>query len=238
MDAPQARRAKHANRTRNAAQTSAGAGIKSGGSVDRTTRSVAGSSPKARGGAASLAVVFAAILVSACATTRAATPSERPSLDIPIPPPRVIIPVPASPGTPAVEPVGDLPGNTTAPPARPRPQRDRTESAKPADPKPEEIKPVEPPPPPVVAPPKLTLPEAGDSVQLTAQIRDIVDRVRRTLQGIPVAPLSDALKKAHADATMFANQADEALKEKNLVFAKELAEKAERLAKELQGRRS
>jgi len=85
--------------------------------------------------------------------------------------------------------------------------------------------------------PKLSIPETGDSVQLSAQIHDLVDRVRRTLQGIPVGPLSDALKKAHGDAHMFANQADEALKEKNLVFAKELADKAERLAKELQGRR-
>ena len=43
-------------------------------------------------------------------------------------------------------------------------------------------------------------------------------------------------KKAYNDAKLFATQAEEAINAANLVFAKELADKAERLAKELQGR--
>ncbi len=161
---------------------------------------------------------------------------ERPALDVPLPPPRVITPVPVAPGTPAVEPVGDLPGNATPPPPRPRAPRDNSKPEQ----KPEDPKPVEPPPVPPTTPPvpQLRIPEAGDSAQVAAQIREIIDRTRRLLKGVTFASLSDPLKKAYQDANLFATQAEEALKASNVVFAKELADKAERLAKELQGRQS
>jgi hypothetical protein len=63
-----------------------------------------------------------------------------------------------------------------------------------------------------------------------------VERAKAILDKIDYGPQSDARKKQYEDAKKFATQAEEALKENNLVFAKDLADKAERLAKELQGR--
>jgi hypothetical protein len=183
---------------------------------------------------ATLLVALAAIGGSGCATTRAETPRERPALDVPPPPPRVITPLPVFPEPPAPEPVSDLPGSSTQTPARPRPLR-QAEAPK-VEAKPEEAKPAETVPP--TAPvPQLRMPET-DPTQLTVQIRDIIDRTRKVLRGIDYGPLSNARKKAYDDANMFAKQAEDALKAEppNLVFAKELADKAERLARELQGR--
>ena len=171
---------------------------------------------------------------SGCATTRAATPAERPALDVPLPPPRVIMPTPAVPEPPAPEPVAEIPGSGTPAPARPRPPRDTTKP----EAKPEETKPVEPPPPAAQTPPvpQLRIPETGDGAQAAVQIRSMVERTRAALGKIDYGPLSEARKKVYDDAKLFNGQAEEALKSDNLVAAKELAEKAERLTKELQGR--
>jgi len=186
---------------------------------------------------ATLLVGLTAVGGSGCATTRAETPSERPALDVPIPPPRVITPLPA-PEAPTPQPVADLPPVGANTPSRPRPPREKeTTTAKPSEQKPEDPKPVEPPPatPPTPVP-QLRIPETGDTAQSAAQIKALVERTRTTLEGIDYRPLSDQRKKAYDDAKLFNTQADEALKVNNLVFAKELADKAERLAKELQGR--
>ncbi len=171
---------------------------------------------------------------AACTTTRAATPVERPALEVPPPPPRVVTPLPTSP--PQLEPVQELgPGLPAV--AKPRPQRD-TSNQKP-DPKPEEPKPVEPPPvaPPVQQPavPQLRLPESSGSPQ-ASQIQEVIGRARAILNTVSYGPLSAAAKKAYNESKIFADQAADALKNNNLAIAKEFAEKAERLAKELQGR--
>ena len=171
-----------------------------------------------------------------CATTRAEVPRERPALDVPMPPPRVISPIPA-PEAPAVEPVGELPGANAPSPSRPRPQRP-PENAKP-EPKPEESKPPDQnqqnqTTTPLV--PQLRMPEVSNAAQVSAQVRDTIGRVRAALEKIDYGPLSDTRRKVYNDAKLFADQAEEALKTSNLVAAKELADKAERLAKELQGR--
>lgn len=182
-----------------------------------------------------LLIVLTTLAGAACATTRAETPGERPALDVPLPPPRVITPLPVQPQAPAPEPVGDLPGNSTQTPSRPRPQQRQPETPKP-EAKPEETaKPPENPPAPVTTVPQLRMPET-DSAQLTNQIRDIINRTRTALKAIDYGPLSNARKKAYDDANMFATQAEEAVKTNNLMFAKELADKAERFVKELQGR--
>ena len=175
-------------------------------------------------------------LSAACATSRAETIRERPALDVPIPPPREITPLPA-PQPPPPEPVADLPGASVSTPARPRPQREPQTAPPRQEQKLEETKPAEPPtsgPPPPV--PQLRIPETGNTAQSVAQIRSIVERAKAILDKIDYGPQSDARKKQYEDAKKFATQAEEALKENNLVFAKDLADKAERLAKELQGR--
>ena len=184
-----------------------------------------------------LAVLSAA---SGCATTKAATPVERPALEVPPPPPRVIVPMAIE--TPLPEPVGELPPNpSTSSPARPRPQKDRTETAKPQDPKIETPPPVADPAPvaPPTAPqtaPQLRIPEQGNGTQVAGQIRDTIARSRWILEKTDYGQLNNLRKKAYDEARLFAKEAEDALNTKNLVYAKELADKAERLAKELQNR--
>ena len=182
------------------------------------------------------AIVLASALVSGCATTRAEVPRERPALDMPLPPPRVIVPLP--PPDPPLEPVGELPGNTAPAPSRPRPPQQRPVENNPKpDPKPEETaKPAD--PPPAVAPPvpQLRTPEVGNTAQVAAQVRDTIERTKKTLDNVDYRTLARVRQKAYDDAKLFYTQAEEALKNNNLLVAKELAEKAERLAKELQGR--
>lgn len=171
-----------------------------------------------------------------CATTRAEMPRDRPALEVPLPPPRVITPLPA-PDPPPPDPVGDLPAGSPNTPSRPRAPRERETPPPKPEQKPEETKPPETPPVAPPAPvPQLRIPETGDSTQVSAQIREIIDRTRKALDGIDYRPLSQLRKKAYDDAKMFYTQAEEALKANNLVFAKELADKAERLSRELQGR--
>ena len=80
----------------------------------------------------------------------------------------------------------------------------------------------------------MSTPPAGDAT--ATQIRDSIERTRRALEKIDYGTLSNLRKKAYDDAKLFTTQTEEALKASNLVFAKELADKAERLTKELQGR--
>lgn len=184
---------------------------------------------------AAVVAVVVGFAAAACTTARAAAPVERPTLDVPPPPPRVVVPLPARQPN-QLEPVENLgPAPLSVP--KPRPQR---ENSAPRDPKPEDPKPVEPPPvtPPAQEPsvaPQLRLPESSGSPQVS-QISDAVGRARGILTRINAESLPPAAKKAHKEATMFADQAEDALKNNNLALAKEFADKAERLARGLQSR--
>src|SRR4051812_29686893 len=81
-----------------------------------------------------LCLVTGASLGSACSVPlKAKAPVERPALDVPPPPPRVVEPAPV-PDTPP-EPVPDLPPAPTPPrptrPAQPRPTPNATQEPKP-----------------------------------------------------------------------------------------------------------
>jgi hypothetical protein len=182
--------------------------------------------------------ILAAVSLSACATTQAATPMERPALVVPPPPPRVITPAPLPEVQVVPEMIDEAPANVNKPAPRPRPQPTK-DTAKPEAAKvdPQVEMPAAPPvatPPPVT--PQLRMPEGGDTGATARQARDTIERTRRMISNIDPARLSAVLQKALTDAKAFTTQAEEALNAGNVVFAKELAEKAERLAKELQGR--
>lgn len=187
--------------------------------------------------AVALLVAAPVVVTSACTTTRAATPVERPALEVPPPPPRVVVPLPPPPPEP-LEPVGNLGPGAPALTPRPRPQRDK-ETAKP-EAKPEETKPAEPAPPtpatPPPATPQIRMPETANAQQLAGQINASIIRTREIVGKVDPARLGNVHRKAHEEARLFAQQAEDALKANNLAFAKELADKAERLAKELPGR--
>jgi hypothetical protein len=180
-------------------------------------------------------VVLLAAAGTACKTTRAATPVERPNLEVPPAPPRTIEPPPPLESPPA-EPVGELPVTTSGTPTRPRPPRDQG-TAKPET-KPEtqpETPPATPPAPPA-NPPQLRAP--GMASQETAgEIRAILDRANGILfKQIDYRALNKSQRASYDTAKRFAEEGEKELKSANYVLAKELAEKAERLAKELQRR--
>jgi outer membrane biosynthesis protein TonB len=179
-----------------------------------------------------LLMELVAIGAAGCATTQAKAPIERPALEVPPVPDRVIEQPPAPQMAP--EPVPELP--PVAPNPRPRPpQRD---TSKP-DPKPE-TPPVEPPPttpspaqPPV---PPLRTASSPDTAEAARQISDTRNRAQKLLDDTDYRKLSREQQAQYDDAKRFIHETDEALKTKNFEFAKGVAEKAERLARELQGR--
>ena len=187
------------------------------------------------------AVVVCAIasVMAGCATTRAQTPTARPALEVPPVPPRVIEPAPA-PVPPLPEPVvSDLP--TPPPPtAKPRPPRDTParDTQKP------EPKPTETPTPeqttgnaqpaaPPVAP--LRTARSGDGAQAERQIRDTLGRANGILARVDYRKLTPERKKAYDQAKQFIEGSEAFLKESNFEAARELADKAETFAKQLQG---
>ena len=188
---------------------------------------------------ASLLLVLALNGAAACITTRAQTPTERPALDVPKPPDRVIAQVPPpDPPPPAIEPVEDIPANIkpNSPTKTNKPAPKPNQEPPKPDPKTEAAPPADAGAPPQPAAPQLKLPEAGDAGVLSRQIRDMIERTRRVLGQTSRAKLNSLRQKAFDDASLFNKQAEDALNANNLVFAKELAEKAERLSKDLQGR--
>lgn len=180
----------------------------------------------------------AGLLSSACVTTRAQTPTQRPALEVPPVPPRVIEPVlPPEPAT--LEPIGELP-TAPAPPSRPRqnPPRDTAREAK-SEAKPPEAPPVEANPAPVTPPPQpvgpLRTSRTADGPQAERQIKDIIGRANGLLAKVDYQKLSVAMQKAYNEAKQFAELAEAAIKDAKFDYALELAEKAETLARGLQG---
>jgi hypothetical protein len=188
-----------------------------------------------------LLIVLSVVGGSACLTGRAQTQTESPALDVPAPPDRVVPQVPPpEPPLPAIEPVEDLSSGTKpAPPTRNKPLASRPTPQDPPKPeaKPDPPATAEAPPPVTPAPaPQLKLPENADPGVMSRTIRDTIERTRRMLGGTDRTKLSALRQKAFDDAQLFMKQAEDALNTKNLKFAMELAEKAERLAKEVQNR--
>lgn len=190
-----------------------------------------------------LIVPLAGLLAAACASAQAKGTNDKPALDVPPPPPHVIE-LPAEP----LEPVAEVPG--TVPPsgtgaARPgRTSREAPPKPAASEAKPE-TKPDTPPPPPEtpapVAPPpapapQLKTPQTADTETAARSVRTTIDRANRTLGGVNYGPLSNERKKAYDDAKLSLKQAEDALKQGNIVFAQAMATKAETLARELAGR--
>jgi hypothetical protein len=184
-------------------------------------------------------LVALAAIVGACAS--APPKADQPGLVIPPPPPHVV-PINSEP---IVEPVGDIPGppspggapatrntgrGTREPVPKPQVSENKPETKPDAVPTPE---PAAAPPAPVTPPPQLRTAESSGA---EGSVRAAIDRTRQLLATVDYRQLSNIRKKAYDDAKKFADQADDALKQGNVVFAQGVAGKAETLAKELAGR--
>ena len=182
-----------------------------------------------------------ALVASGCTRAHAKTEPQLPdaaALDVPAPPERDIEPVevetPPAPQAPA-----PAPESPRAQPPRPRPaparEPPRTEPPKPEPaPTTEVPKPAEEPP----RAPTSTLQTTPATVEgeLERGVRATLTRATTELTRIDYRVLNADAKIQYDTAKRFIRQADDAVKSKNLVFAKSLADKAATIADQLAGR--
>lgn len=185
-----------------------------------------------------LAVILGC-LTSACAAAQAKAPADRPTLDVPAPPPKTIEPTPKPEPTTAPEPVSDLPTTSPATPTRPNRPTQRDTTPRP-EPKPAETAPAEAPPatpPAPIAPaPQLRTPGTADGAEASKQVRDMIDKAQKSLYSIDFKRLNNAQQNQYNNAKLMLAQAEEQLKGSNFEIARNNAEKAGRIAAELGGR--
>lgn len=164
----------------------------------------------------------AAGLASGCATAKAA-PTPMPTLAPPEVPPRVIAEYLPDPPLPA-EPVSAE--AVTPPPRVARPQR--RDVARP------EVPPEEPPGPPVAAPapapPALALQTPGAAARADQSVRTLLAQAARDLSRVDYQALDGDGRAQYDTARRFMQQADDALKARNVMFAGKLADKAATMA--------
>jgi hypothetical protein len=175
------------------------------------------------------ALVVAVLLAAggaACAKARAETiVVEGPPLQVPDPPSRVLVPVEDLVSTPLVPEPEPAPVAAT-PRTPPRP----TAEAKP-----------QPAPQPVVAPPPVAEPRdlrtaSPTNTDSERSVRELLARAARDIVRVEYSRLSADGRAQYDQSKRFSAQAEQALKERNLIFAATLADKAATLATELLGR--
>ena len=100
--------------------------------------------------------------------------------------------------------------------------------------------PTEPPatvaPPPIPPAPQLRTPGSADGPEAAKQVRDMIDGAKKTLSGVNFQRLNKAQQVQYNNAKLMLTQAEEQLKASNFDLARNNAEKANRIATELQGR--
>ena len=156
-----------------------------------------------------------AILGAACATAQAGGKSAGPALETPVPPPHVV-PVPdESAGTPPD--VADTP---------PEPVVVRPTPAKPVVSEPVTPEKVEPPP----LPPLQT---TTNVAEVEKRVRTLLQQANRDLERTDYQALDGDGRADYNTVKRFVRQATEALQEKDVTFAEQLARKAATLAARL-----
>lgn len=179
-------------------------------------------------------IVLAAPLLSAagCAKARASALPPGPPLETPLPPPRVVSsPIESEPIVTAVPPIeAPTPRTTSDAPRAAAPRPERTEPPPVAAVTPP---PVPPPAPPPVDDPARTLQTTANAGQVEQRVRGLLANAGRDLGRIDYRALGVDAQAQYDIAKRFTQQADEALKAKNLPFAEQLADKAAALAAQL-----
>jgi hypothetical protein len=176
-------------------------------------------------------LLVAAVLSTGCASrARAATVPDGPPLSTPPPPARVFVPVerepvvagPALPETPTVE-----------APSAPEEQQPRV--ARPARSAPPEAPPPSP-APSHEAPRELRAASTPTDAEVEQKVRALLITAQRDLAAVDPGRLTPAGREQYNQAKSFADQATDALAQRNYVFAQTLADKAAQLASALRGR--
>lgn len=170
-----------------------------------------------------LCLLGSALVSTGCAKARAADlVPDGPPLAVPLPPPRVITPLddPEPPPAPVAEAPPPAPARPTSP-ARTTPRREP--DSPPAAPA------AAPPAPP--EPPRDLRPAFDPGAE--RKIRDLLTRAARDLNRVDYRRLSGEGKSQYEQAKRFAEQAEQALRERNYIFANTLADKSATIAAEL-----
>jgi hypothetical protein len=182
-------------------------------------------------------LLLGAGLASGCARAQAKTTPDNPPLDMPAPPPRQIesndedrplpLELPAEPARSPIPPRA-TPQTRTEPP--------RTEPKPETPPPPETHKPPTAEEPARPASPLQTTP-AAEEAQLEKAIRAAMTRAQRDLNRVDYRSLNEEARDQYEYAKSFIRQADDAIRVKNLTFARTVADKAAVLAAQLAGQR-
>lgn len=181
---------------------------------------------------------YCLLLLSGCARAQAKTVPDLPDapLNVPPPPERDVEAVDVeAPPPPPPEPVPEPP-RTVPPRPRPAPAREqpRAEPPKPEPPSAEPPKPAEEPPRTTTSPLQTT--PATAEGELERGVRATLTRATNELNRIDYRVLNADAKIQYDTAKRFIRQADDAVRTKNLVFARNLADKAATIADQLAGR--
>ncbi len=175
---------------------------------------------------------------SGCASARASSEPSVPPLVVPAPPPRTLPPLEGGPIEAAVP---TTPVDTETPqqpqqrrrsesrPAEARTDRlesSRTEGATDASSPPPDVQSVEPPP----NAPALQLAPPGGIVQAEENVQRQLKKADQDLKKVDYAALAREAQAQYDTAKRFMLLANQALRDKNLVFAQTLADKAATLA--------
>jgi outer membrane biosynthesis protein TonB len=190
-----------------------------------------------------LLLVCAAMTMPACTRAQAKVTPDQP-LDVPAPPPREVDVNDAEPPAPVplvAEPARNAPARTRPAPANtPRPEAPHPDASKPEPSAAEPPKPAEEPKPaaaPTPPPPTTlqTTPTENEG-EVERAIRASLARANADLNRIDYRLLNRDARTQYDTAKRFVQQADSALREKNLIFAKTVADKAVVLAAQLSSR--
>jgi hypothetical protein len=173
--------------------------------------------------------------MSGCAMLHARSRSLGPPLDMPSPPARVV-PIASQPIVVEAPTVDDVPRLTPKPldtEPSPTPARVDREPAPPARQEtPADTGAATAPAPPPTPPPVLQT--TANPTEAEQRTRTAIDNARRDLRRIDVKRLNKEAKSQFDIATRFVEQAEDALRARNPVFAEQLADKAATLAALLQ----
>jgi hypothetical protein len=170
---------------------------------------------------------------SACAKAQAKTAAAGPPLEVPAPPPRVLAPV-AEPVTASAPPPETAPPAAAAAPRTPaRPPARRTEPDRPDTPAPAAATTGQPAPEP---PRELRPASPAADAAAERETRDSLARAAGALSRIDYGRLNADARAQYDQAKRFMEQAQQALRDRNFVFAATLADKAATLAAELVSR--
>jgi type IV secretory pathway VirB10-like protein len=176
-----------------------------------------------------LSLVLCAFSVAACAKAQASAPAG-PPLEVPEPPARVLAPVeePATASAPPPETPPPAPA-AAAPRTPPRPPARRAEPERPDTPPPTTA--AAPATPPAQEPPRELRPASPSSdAAAERDARDKLARAARDLGRVDYGKLNADARAQYDQSKRFSEQAQQALKDRNFVFASTLADKAVTLA--------